>query len=104
MLTEFGGAPVDGGTIPALIFADVVNSYLSLESVREAGEEPETTDPTVTPAPTDTSVAPAPTEDTSSAAEETTEPATDEAPAESAAPPADAAPAPAPTGGGVSPG
>ncbi len=30
MLTEFGGAPVDGGTIPALIFADVVNAYLSL--------------------------------------------------------------------------
>ncbi len=30
MLTEFGGAPVDGGTIPALIFADVVNAYLSI--------------------------------------------------------------------------
>ena len=30
MLTEFGGAPVDGGTIPALIFADVVNAYLSV--------------------------------------------------------------------------
>ena len=27
MLTEFGGAPVDGGTIPALIFHDVVLAY-----------------------------------------------------------------------------
>ncbi len=45
MLTEFGGAPVDGGTIPALIFADVVNAYLSVF------EEEETTETTeVTPA------------------------------------------------------
>ena len=27
MVTEFGGAPVDGGTIPALIFHDVVLAY-----------------------------------------------------------------------------
>ena len=27
MKTEFGGQPVDGGTFPALIFADVVNAY-----------------------------------------------------------------------------
>ena len=39
MATEFGGAPVDGGTIPALIFADVVNAYLTVfeeEAVVEA--------------------------------------------------------------------
>ncbi len=29
MTTEFGGAPVDGGTYPALIFADIVNAYLN---------------------------------------------------------------------------
>ncbi|MDQ3729758.1 MAG: transglycosylase domain-containing protein [Actinomycetota bacterium] len=40
MLTEFGGQPVDGGTIPALIFADVVNAYLSVNE-----EEAETTVP-----------------------------------------------------------
>jgi penicillin-binding protein 1A len=27
MLTEYGGAPVDGGTIPALIFNDVLTAY-----------------------------------------------------------------------------
>jgi penicillin-binding protein 1A len=43
MLTEFGGAPVDGGTIPALIFADVVNAYEGLEDARKAGADPETT-------------------------------------------------------------
>ena len=38
MDTEFGGAPVDGGTIPAMIFADVVNAYLSV--FEEEEEEP----------------------------------------------------------------
>jgi penicillin-binding protein 1A len=38
MLTEFGGAPVDGGTIPALIFADVVNAYLAINE--EEAETP----------------------------------------------------------------
>ena len=35
MLTEFGGQPVDGGTIPALIFADIVNAYLSVSDEEE---------------------------------------------------------------------
>ena len=39
MLTEFGGAPVDGGTIPALIFADIVNTYEPLEAPRTDAEE-----------------------------------------------------------------
>ena len=34
MLTEYGGAPVDGGTIPALIFNEVVGAYESLKSRR----------------------------------------------------------------------
>ncbi len=40
METEFAGAPVDGGTFPALIFADVVNAYQSLEAAR--GDEERT--------------------------------------------------------------
>jgi penicillin-binding protein 1A len=31
MLTEYGGAPVDGGTIPALIFNDVLTAYESMK-------------------------------------------------------------------------
>lgn len=70
MLTEFGGAPVDGGTIPALMFAEVVNAYLSLpgsESAAEA-EEPETgvpiepVVPVVPVAPVEPAPAPAPEE------------------------------------------
>jgi penicillin-binding protein 1A len=106
MLTEFGGAPVDGGTIPALIFADLVNAYESLESQRKAGEDPETTeiDPAaVAPAPTE-AVEPAATEAVEAAPEEAaTEAPTDSAPADTAD--AAVAPAaPAPSGGGVSPG
>ncbi len=45
MLTEFGGLPVDGGTIPALIWNDVVTAWDALQAGREA-EDPdaETTD------------------------------------------------------------
>ena len=32
MLTEYGGAPVDGGTIPALIFNDVVTAYTQVQA------------------------------------------------------------------------
>ena len=45
MLTEFGGAPVDGGTIPALIFADVVNAYLSVFEEEETETAPVTEEP-----------------------------------------------------------
>lgn len=41
MLTEFGGAPVDGGTIPALIFADVVNAYVTINGSSEEPVVPE---------------------------------------------------------------
>jgi penicillin-binding protein 1A len=105
MLTEFGGAPVDGGTIPALIFADVVNAYESIMATRDTGEDPETTEP-VPVAPTSAEPAgPAPAD---TDAEDAPADTTDSAPAEPAteAPPADAgggAP-PAPSGGGVSPG
>jgi penicillin-binding protein 1A len=70
METEFAGAPVDGGTFPAEIFAQVVNAYDELEAARKAGEDTssdsssETTTATpTTAAPTTTSAAPATTTD-----------------------------------------
>ena len=57
MLTEYAGGPVDGGTYPAEIFADVVNAYLALAEA----EESETDDDPAPVAPTDTgTVAPEP--------------------------------------------
>lgn len=38
MLTEFAGAPVDGGTYPALIFANVVDAYNALAAARKVEE------------------------------------------------------------------
>jgi penicillin-binding protein 1A len=92
MLNEFGGAPVDGGTIPALIFADVVNAYLSVSDAREAGDEAVGTT-TAPVAPTETApVAPADTAPEAPVAPDAS------TPAEPA--PEEAAPAPAPDGGG----
>ena len=60
METEYGGAPVDGGTIPALIFNEVINAVDQLKPNAKAGQTPSTSGtkaPPVTPtAPT----APAP--------------------------------------------
>ena len=39
MQTEFGGLPVDGGTIPALIFHDVVTAWDELAASRAAAKE-----------------------------------------------------------------
>jgi len=36
MKTEHGGAPVDGGTYPALIFADIVKAWVTLSDSRDA--------------------------------------------------------------------
>ena len=93
MTTEFGGAPVDGGTIPALIFSDVVNAYLSVTSARDTGE----------PSPGDSSVPDASVvePEVSTTEEAPAEPA----PAEPVAPTEDQStgesPAPAPSGGGA---
>ncbi|MGI8461793.1 MAG: transglycosylase domain-containing protein [Solirubrobacterales bacterium] len=38
METEFAGAPVDGGTYPALIWADVITAYEALMDVRKEGD------------------------------------------------------------------
>ena len=77
METEFGGLPVDGGTIPALIWNDVVTAWDGLQASR--GTAADTTDTTTS---TDTYVAPT----------TTVAPAAPVAPA-----PTTPAPAPAPT-------
>ncbi len=115
METEFAGAPVDGGTFPALIFAQIVNAYDVILDARKAGEEFEddgSTSSTVPPesssvAPTTTTedVAPAPeTESVEPAPETDTEPAEPEP--QETAPPADTGDngAPAAPAGGVAPG
>ena len=39
MLTEYGGAPVDGGTFPALIFHDVILAHEALEDERGKSDD-----------------------------------------------------------------
>ena len=77
MLTEFGGAPVDGGTIPALMFAQIVNAYLGLPGSESSLEEAEIVEQApvvpVEPAPAPAPVAPAPEEAAPAPAEEATE-------------------------------
>ena len=96
METEFGGAPVDGGTIPALIFHDVVLAYSQLDPDRGAGEE-STTD-TARPPPRRRQ-RPRPRRP---------RPAPSETEGDSQAPPAESSPSgggtSGGTGGGVSPG
>jgi penicillin-binding protein 1A len=106
METEFAGAPVDGGTFPALIFADIVNAYTELEDARDEGEDPETDSE---PVDTDTGSTAAPAPEAAEAAappvEEAAAPAADApAPAEEAAPSGDTGGTAAPSGGGIAPG
>ena len=51
METEYGGSPVDGGTIPALIFNEVINAYEQLKSAQDRGQ-PHRSPDAVAPAPT----------------------------------------------------
>lgn len=80
MLTEFGGQPVDGGTIPALIFADLVNSYLSIfaDEVSES-EAPvvEEAAPSTAPVVPSAPVEPAPVPEEAAPAPETPAPTED---------------------------
>jgi penicillin-binding protein 1A len=87
METEFAGAPVDGGTFPAEIFAQVVNAYDDLEAARKASEDTDTdTDTDTTSVPTTEPTAPAteaPAATPTESAPATSEPATPSAPADS---------------------
>jgi penicillin-binding protein 1A len=49
METEFAGEPVDGGTFPALIWHDIVNSYEGILARRDLEHNPVTTAPSTTP-------------------------------------------------------
>ncbi len=85
METEFGGQPVDGGTLPAEIWASIVSDYESIVPGQGKATSTSTTTSTSTAAPT------------------TSAPTSSAAPAPTAAPAAPATPAPAapaPTGGG----
>jgi penicillin-binding protein 1A len=98
METEYAGGPVDGGTFPALIFADVVNAYQDVQAARKAGQE--TDDASAPPLPTET-VAPT-YEEPAPTAPEATEPA-DGGGSTGSAPPSTGG-APASSGGGISAG
>ena len=109
MLTEYGGAPVDGGTIPALIWHDVMAAWEQIRAANaaEASEDDESgsedtdsdTDSTyVPPAPSEASPAPAP-ETGGGSGNGGGGGSTQAAPA-----PQQSAPAPTPSGGGASAG
>ncbi len=119
MLTEYAGSPVDGGTYPALIWAQVVEAWKALEATRAAGREaeaaaeesgedvPADSSATVPVAPT-TEDYTAPSTPAPSTAEPTTPAPTTPAPTAPApvapAPaPAPATPAPSTGGGGAAP-
>jgi penicillin-binding protein 1A len=65
MEIEFAGAPVDGGTFPALIFARVVDAWESVQAALQAGrelDEEEGDEESTTPAPPVDSSTPVPEE------------------------------------------
>jgi penicillin-binding protein 1A len=101
METEYAGAPVDGGTYPALIWADVMGAYEALMDSRKDSDDADVE------AEGEVPVAPAPVEETVPVAPVEPAPApVPEAPVPEEAAPAPAAPvepeaAPAPTGGGI---
>jgi penicillin-binding protein 1A len=80
MQTEFGGRPVDGGTYPALIFAEIVNAWKRLAEARGEYEEddesdlelPPVSEPAPAPAP---EPAPAPAPEVATGAPESAAPA-----------------------------
>ena len=97
MLTEYGGAPVDGGTIPALIFNEIVGAYDQLSHAQHDGKSGTTT--TTTPAlgtPTTPTTAPAPS--TSAPAPDQSSPSTQQP---SAPQPSQAQPSSPPSSGGA---
>jgi penicillin-binding protein 1A len=65
METEYGGGPVDGGTIPALIFNDVVTTFEQLNGGHRARRQPPDTAAPATSAPAE--VTPTTTTTTSAA-------------------------------------
>ena len=109
MLTEYGGAPVDGGTIPALIFNDVITAYEDLKAQENPGHHPRNSGTTTAPSPTTPS--PAPTAPTAPAPSQPAPAPSHQQPSQPSSPPPSSGGggggggsgggAPAPTSGGV---
>jgi penicillin-binding protein 1A len=102
METEFAGAPVDGGTFPALIFAQIVNAYDTILDARKAGKEFEDDGSTSTVTPESSGVTPTTSEEVVPAPEteaEAVEPEPETDPVE----PTPQEPAPPDTGGNGAP-
>src|SRR4051795_6401595 len=91
METEYGGAPVDGGTIPALIFHDVLDAYESMKKSAGPNDHSVPPDSTTTTSVPSTTVTPtttvAPTTTTTAAAAPVA-PSSDSSSSSSAAAPA----------------
>jgi penicillin-binding protein 1A len=106
METEFAGAPVDGGTFPALMFSQIATAYDEIATAHKAEEAADDDDEGVE----ETSTSGLPTDDVAAPPETETEaaPPVETAPApEEAAPPdsgSNGAPAAPTSGGGVSAG
>jgi penicillin-binding protein 1A len=96
METEFAGAPVDGGTFPALIFHDVVLAWEELQAARGEDADEEELVPEEAVAPEAPVVPEAPVEPVAPAPEAPVE----EAPVEPAPPPETEEVAPAPEADG----
>jgi len=81
MKTEYNGSPVDGGTIPALIFHDVLDAYETMKknagpndhSISPSGADTSTTATTTTAAPTTTYTTPTTTATTAAPATSSTD-------------------------------
>ena len=105
METEFGGAPVDGGTIPALIFNGVISAWDSLQAGRNEDEDSDseetTTLETTTAAPVAPAPAPAPAPVEEAPPTEAPAPPPEPEPAPEEAPPVEATPPPGDSGGAV---
>jgi penicillin-binding protein 1A len=104
METEFSGAPVDGGTFPALIWAGVINAWQDITADRAAERKAEKEGSSASPSTTEDSSTPPSTE-----AEPAPSPEPEPEPAEPAPAPEapEASPEPAPesgSGGGITAG
>jgi penicillin-binding protein 1A len=101
MLTEYGGAPVDGGTIPALIWHDVMSSWEQIRAEHAAASKNgDTSTPYVPPPSSGTYTAPAPSSGSTSTGGGGGAGGAGKAAPQQAAP----APTPAPGGGGAATG
>jgi len=99
METEFAGAPVDGGTFPALIWHDLIVAYDTIIGAEEDAEKAEDAEgSTTTPAVPTT---PAPVEEAAPVVPEEPAAPVEEAPPAPAAPPGGAPPADGGTGTGA---